>query len=108
MKGRLLSFRVVLAVLCIFFMSTTGCAYRYRFKTDLPSSEKKVTKWYHIGIWGTVSSRPFNLEQACPGGVAEFGSYVSFFNWLPAIITIGLYSPRTVYAICSYNKSGEL
>ena len=69
-----------------------GCAYNYTFRTSLPkSSAEPITQVKHIGVWGWVSSdEPFDLEAACPAGVAEFGSYVSFLNWLPGFFTIPL------------------
>ena len=77
-----------------------GCAYKYTFRTGLePTLDPGVKEWRHIGIWGYVEAKPFDLEEACPQGVAEFGSYVSFSNWLCTFFTVGLYSPRTVYAI---------
>jgi hypothetical protein len=84
-------------------LSFPGCAYNYTFQTSLPrSSAEPITQWKHISVWGWVSDdEPFDLEAACPSGVAEFGSYVSFLNWLPAFFTIGIYAPRTIYAYCA-------
>lgn len=87
------------AATCIVFLG--GCAYKYEFVVpDAEPSEQRVEEWRHIGIWGWVPAEPFDLLAACPGGVAEFGSHVSFLNWLPALVTAGLYAPRTVYAVC--------
>jgi hypothetical protein len=98
----------LLIVVVLLMGSVAGCAYRYKFKTGLPPSDQKQTQWHHIGLWGHIYSGPFNLEQACPEGTAEFGSYINFGNWLPAFLTIGLYSPRTVYAICAQPQDGGL
>ncbi len=81
-----------------------GCgAYRYDFKTGRPPAipTQSVTETRHLAFWGWKSGPPFDLEQACPQGVAEFGSRVGFWNWLPAFFTLGLYTPRTVYAVCA-------
>jgi hypothetical protein len=94
--------RVGIAVLLIAFVAflEVGCAYKYRFKTgNEPAVDKKVKEWRHIYGWGYGEPKALNLEEACPEGVAEFGSYVSFTNWLCAFCTLGIYSPRTVYAI---------
>ena len=101
--------KIQLLIVVIFLLgSVTGCAYRYKFNTGLVPSDQKETQWYHIGAWGYAHGGPFNLEETCPEGVAEFGSYVNFANWLPAFLTIGLYSPRTVYAICAQPQDGGL
>ena len=88
-------------LLLLILLGGTGCAYHYKHVTGLPpnSEGRTVTEWRHIGLWGLVEEDPFDLEKACPEGVAEFGSYVSLPNWLCRLVTIGLYSPRTVYAI---------
>ena len=85
-----------------------GCgAYRYDFKTGRPPAipAQSVTETRHLAFWGWMSGPPFDLEQACPQGVAEFGSRVSFLNWLPAFLTLGLYTPRTVYAVCAQSEA---
>ena len=82
-------------------IGATGCAYRYKFATGAAASGERVTEWRHIAAWGYTETAPFDLDEACPNGVAEFGSYVSALNWLPALITIGAYTPRTVYAKCA-------
>lgn len=93
--------RLLVTTNCIAFVFLTyGCAYRYVFTTGLePSKTKIVKEWKHIGLWGWIEVSPFDLNAACPEGVAEFGSYISFPNWLCALTTAGLYSPRTAYAI---------
>jgi hypothetical protein len=88
------------ALLAITVLGQPGCAYRYKFvREEAPSKAKTVKEWRHIGLWGWTKPAPFDLKKACPGGVAEFGSYVSFPNWVFAFVTLGLYSPRTVYAV---------
>jgi hypothetical protein len=77
---------------------TTGCAYKYTYQTGKPKSDEVVKEWRHITSWGWSTQRPVDLEAMCPAGVAEFGSYMSFPNWLCALGTAGFYSPRTVYA----------
>lgn len=89
-------------------VASTGCAYRYRFETGLPPQENaKVTEWRHIFFWGWSEPPPFDLDAACPNGVAEFGSYVNMLtNWPCALLTLGFYSPRTVYAIPARATAG--
>ena len=92
---------LVFVLLITFTFFEVGCAsYKYRYMTgEPPATNQKRTEWKHIGLWGLICPSPYNLEQACPEGVAEFGSYVSFPNWLCAFTTVGLYTPRTVYSI---------
>lgn len=89
------------AALAVVTVLGTGCAYRFRFDTGEPRSDVVVKEWRNIYAWGWVDAAPFDLDRACPDGVAQFGSYVSFTNWLPAFFTVGIYTPRTVFAACS-------
>lgn len=87
--------------------AASGCAYNYTFKTGkAPAPDGKVTEWRHPMLWGWIDAAPFDLEKACPDGVAEFGSYVSILNWPCAVLTLGIYSPRTVYAIPAVGEEG--
>ena len=91
---------------CLALSGVTGCgfkAYRYEFHTGLAPSETRVTEVQHQALYGWISNNVFDLEQACPAGTSEFGSYISVGNWLPALFTAGLYTPRTAYAICANN-----
>ena len=101
MSRRRIISRVALTAILI---AANGCAYKYQFETGLPSSGKIVSETQHQGLFGWVSDNVFDLEQACPTGVSEFGSYISFTNWLPAFLTIGLYTPRTAYAGSVYSR----
>ena len=92
--------RLLAISLSLVGLVNAGCAYRYIFRTGQePSKTQIVKEWKNIGFWGWIEPSPFDLSAACPGGVAEFGSYVSAPNWFCALVTAGLYSPRTAYAI---------
>lgn len=103
-RRRIQSFAAILTL--SMSLAAMGCAYKYQFNTGLPPSGTKVSVTRHISMWGNVPAEPFNLEEACPKGVAEFGSYITFVNWLPALLSIGLYTPRTVYAVCTQPEQG--
>jgi hypothetical protein len=95
-----------LAALAIGALLLPGCAYNYTFRTGLPKMADPIEQTKHIELWGWLSDdEPFDLEAACPSGVAEFGSYVSFLDWLPSFFTIGIYAPRTIYAYCADTKA---
>ena len=91
----------VTAASVLFALICGGCGYSYTFKTGLPASQQRVSQTQHQALFGWVSNNVYDLDKACPSGVSEFGSYISFGNWLPAFLTIGLYTPRTAYAVCS-------
>jgi hypothetical protein len=84
-----------------------GCAYSYDFKTGRTASGHRESVWIHQGLYGHLSDNEVDLEALCPGGVAEFGSKITVFNWLPALMTIGMYTPRTAWAICASDGGGK-
>lgn len=84
-----------------------GCANHYVYRTGIEASgpRRTVTEWRHFIAWGLSDERRLNLESVCEdGAVLEFGSYVSVQNWPLAVLSVGFYSPRTVYAICANGK----
>jgi hypothetical protein len=99
--------RSTVVALLVCLMTVSSCAYRYRFRTELPPSDVRKSETHHMAFWGHKSGAEFDLESACPNGVSEFGSHISFLNWLPSFLTIGLYTPRTVYAICADNQQAR-
>jgi len=77
-----------------------SCAYRYTYTTGLPESATTITAWKHHWVWGWVNPGcTVDLKKMSPTGVARFGSYESFGNWLCALVTIGFYAPETVYVV---------
>ena len=100
MKRQMLALSAAILIALV-LSGATGCAYQYKFTTGAIASGEGVAEWRHTAAWGYTETAPFDLDEACPKGVAEFGSYVSVLNWLPALITLGAYTPRTVYADCA-------
>ena len=78
--------RLMAAAPFLFVLACGGCGYSYTFKTGLPSSSTRVTETEQQGLFGWVSNNVYDLDKACPNGVSEFGSYISFTNWLPVIL----------------------
>lgn len=97
--------RAIAAVMLTALVPSWGCAYRYTFRTGLPEGERRVSTTMHQSFFGWSSDNVFDLEDACPEGTAEFGSRITFLNWLPAFFTLGLYTPRTAYAVCASGAS---
>ena len=91
--------KVASVLLVVVVLVSSGCAYRYSFVTGQPASGEKIKMWQHISSWGWNDPQPIDLDEVSPGGVAEFGSYISFTNWLCTFFTLGFYSPQTAYVI---------
>ena len=94
--------RAAAATVAVCVLGMTGCGgYRYVFKTGLPPSDHVVNETTHQGLFGWINGAPVDLDEACPEGVAEFGSRIGFIDWLPSFLTLGLYTPRTVHIVCA-------
>lgn len=93
--------RLLLLGLCLTVVSMQGCAYRYTYRTGIPpNGEPTVKVWQHIVSWGEATpSGPIYLDDLSPSGISEFGSYVSFTNWLCALVSVGFYTPQTIYVV---------
>jgi hypothetical protein len=94
--------RLALALLSGALLLLPGCAHRYEFLTGRPAGTHRVSKTVHQGLYGWAGNDAvFDLDAACPEGVAELGSRIEFLDWLPTFLTLGLYTPRTAYAVCA-------
>lgn len=87
--------------LSLVLAGASGC-HHHRFVTGVEAGGVRVQEWQHVWLFGRIPGRPFDLEYACGRGTlpAEFGSYVSVTNALAGAATLGLYAPRTAYAVC--------
>lgn len=92
---------VAAVLLMVLVLAASGCAYKYSYTTGLPAGGQRIEKWQNISGWGWNEPAPVDLDEMSPAGVAEFGSYMSFPNWLCTFFTLGFYSPQTVYVIPS-------
>ena len=81
----------------------TACAnqYAYRVAPTGGARVRTVRAPVHFFFWGLGEARSVELERMCDRArIFEFGSYMSAINWLGVVVTLGVYSPRTAYAVC--------
>ena len=60
MEGKRRSFGGV--ALLLLASQLQGCAYSYRFQTELPPSGERHDVWLHQGLWGHAGDNVVNLE----------------------------------------------
>jgi hypothetical protein len=99
--------KLVLAATLALAVLSSGCAYKYSYRTGLPPAGEKITRWQHIFAWGHSETDPVHLDKLCPRPIAEFGCYESFPNWLCTVLTVGFYSPQTIYVVPAATSSME-
>ena len=74
--------KAVAGLVCLCALLWQGCAYRYTYKTDIAPTGDKITRWHHTLAWGWSNPGPVYLDELSPQGISEFGSYISFTNWV--------------------------
>jgi hypothetical protein len=91
----------VIVMLLTLLLGAVGCQH-YAFVTGAEPGGVRIREWQHIWLFGRIPDEPFDLERACGRATlpSEFGSYVSFDNLLLRVVTLGIYAPRTAYAVC--------
>ena len=90
------------ALLVLFLVVMTAGCYRARVNTGLAASTNTVTRWEHYFLAGLVQPKTFDATEWCQGrNVAAVETQHTFVQGLVAAITLGIYTPITVTAVCS-------
>ena len=85
-----------LILLALFFL----CAC-YPVRIERPvSSQEPVRLPQHFFLFGLIGESTIDLRKECPNGIASFGDRATPLNWVFSIVTLGLYTPRTVMIEC--------
>ena len=84
---------VALAVLA------SGC-HVVRYETGRAASPRHVEQTVHFFFWGLAGKTTVDLDAACPEGVARWQSRATFGDVLADLLTLGIWSPRTVVLEC--------
>jgi len=79
----------------------SGC-HTVRYDTGRPASPRHVEVKLHFYAWG-LGGQPANVELdvLCPEGAARWRSGATAGDWFLSVITLGLYTPRTVLVECA-------
>jgi hypothetical protein len=80
-------------------LAVAGC-HAVRYETGRPASQRRYEKNVHFFLWGFVGKPSVDLDEACPEGVARFGSEATPLQWLAEVATVGMWSPRRVVVEC--------
>lgn len=94
--------RLVLATLVA--AALAGC-HVVRYDTGLPASPRVVTVPVNFFAWGLVGKGVVDLDAACPEGTARWESRATFGDAFFDVITLGVWSPRTVTIECAEGRT---
>jgi len=90
--------RLLAAVACL----ALAACHTIRYDTGRPASPRRVERTLHFTFWG-LGNQPatVDLDAACPEGAARWRSESTAGDWMLAVVTLGIYSPRTVTVECA-------
>ena len=94
--------RTVLASLAA--LALAGC-HVVRYDTGRPASPRVVTIPMNFFVWGLVGDQVVDLDAACPEGAARWQNRATATNAIVDVLTIGLWSPRTVTIECAEGRT---
>jgi len=94
--------RIVFASLAAFALA--GC-HVVRYDTGRPASPRVVTIPVNFFVWGLVGDRVIDLDAACPEGAARWRNQATAGDAIFDVITLGIWSPRTVVIECAEGKA---
>lgn len=88
------------ALLLLLALSASGACHRSTYTTNLPRGETKEV-WNHFFVLGLFGYAEIDARKMCPGGIAQVTAYQHITHILLTTITVGIYSPRSVYVTCA-------
>ena len=88
-------------MILIFALFIGGCQVQLRYPTELPS-KTTVTHEENYWFWGLVGGKKYEIYDLCPQGrVYEILIYSTYMQSTYTVLSLGIYSPRTVLIVCS-------
>lgn len=81
-------------------LALAGCQ-TVQYRTGRPASARHVEQKHHFFFWGLKGKAVVDLETACPEGVARFSNQATAGDWFASVVTLGIWSPRTVVVECA-------
>lgn len=85
-------------------LALAGC-HVVRYDTGRPASQQVVTVPLNFFLWGIVGDRVVDLDAACPDGAARWQNQATAGDAFIDVITVGIWSPRTVKIQCAEGRS---
>ena len=88
-------------LILIFALFIGGCQVQVRYPTELPS-KTTVTHEESYWFWGLVGEKEYEVYDHCSQGrVYEILIYSTYMQSTYTVLSLGIYSPRTVLIVCS-------
>jgi hypothetical protein len=98
--------RFARALLFVGFAALASGCYRQVVNTGRAPAPTTVNKpWTATWLWGLVPAQAIDVTQQCPGGIATVTTQQSVPNGLATIVTLGLFTPRSVTVQCAQSAT---
>ena len=84
-----------------FLLVLSGCKVQVRYPSEFPS-KTVITNEANFLFWGLIGEKNYEVNDLCPQGrVYEVKIYSTILQTTYTILSLGIYSPRTVTIVCS-------
>ena len=88
-------------LILIFTVFLGGCQVQVRYPSEFPS-KNTITREEVYWFWGLVGKKIYEVYDLCPQGrVYEILIYNTYMQSTYTVLSMGIYSPRTVSIVCS-------
>ena len=88
-------------LILIFAIYFGGCHVKVRYPSEFPS-KTTITREEIYWFWGLVGEKKYEVYDFCPQGrVYEVLVYNTYMQSAYTVLSMGIYSPRTVGIVCS-------
>lgn len=85
-------------------LAASGC-FREHAYSGLPPGDpapRADERWHHSALWGLMNiSGTYPIQELCPHGWAELHAQTNVAQSVLTLLTIGLYTPKSVTVICA-------
>lgn len=86
---------------------TTGCQ-TVHYTTNRHGGGGQVEQNAPFFLWGLVGEKVVNLNEVCAHGAARWHNQQTFLDGFLGAITLGIYSPRTIFIECAGDAGAQL
>jgi hypothetical protein len=83
----------------VLLAGNAGC-HTMRFDVAKAPGLPVVTERQSFYLWGLTPTVRIDMRARCPHGVAQLTEETTFLNGVFEFLTLGIWSPRTMYYSC--------
>lgn len=84
-----------------FLLALSSCKVQVQYPSELPS-KTVITNDANFWFWGLIGEENYEVNDLCPlGRVYEVKIYTTIIQSTFTMLSLGIYSPRTVTIFCS-------